>query len=61
MKIALNTIGMILVVFGGIGFLQGEGLLPGGFMAGQIRWSIYGGMAVAAGVSLLVTARRWSR
>jgi hypothetical protein len=57
MKIALNGIGMILVVFGSIGFLQGEGLMPGSFMTGQIRWAVYGGIAVAAGVSLLVTAR----
>ena len=42
----------------GIWLLQGIGVLPGSLMTGQIRWAIYGGIAVAAGVSLLVTARR---
>ena len=60
MKTALNAIGMVLLVFGGIWFLQGIGLLPGSFMTGQIRWAVYGGLVVAAGVSLLVTARRRS-
>jgi hypothetical protein len=60
MKIALNAIGMMLVVFGGIWLLQGEGLLPGSFMTGQIKWAVYGGIAVAVGVSLLLAARRRS-
>jgi hypothetical protein len=60
MKIALNAIGMVLVVFGGIWLLQGINVLPGSFMSGQIRWAIYGGIAVAAGVALLVAARRRS-
>ena len=60
MKIAFNAIGMVLLVIGGILFLQGMGVLPGSFMTGQVRWAVYGGMAVAAGVSLLVTARRRS-
>jgi len=37
------------------------GVLPGSFMSGQIRWAVYGGMAVAAGVSLLLAARRRTR
>jgi hypothetical protein len=61
MKIALNIVGTLLVVFGAIWFLQGINVLPGSFMTGQIRWAVYGGIAIAAGVSLLLTAnRRWN-
>jgi hypothetical protein len=60
MKIALNAIGMVLLVFGGILFLQGIGVLPGSFMSGQIRWAVYGGTAVAGGIALLVAARQRS-
>jgi len=34
------------------------GVLPGSFMSGQIQWAAYGGIAVAAGISILVALRR---
>jgi len=58
MKITLNIVGGILVFFGAVWFLQGINVLPGSFMTGQIRWAVYGGIAVAAGVSLLLAANR---
>ena len=58
MKAALNIVGAILVLMGAIWFLQGINVLPGSFMTGQIRWAIYGGLAVAAGVALLFVANR---
>jgi hypothetical protein len=61
MKIALNVVGALLVAVGGIWFLQGINVLPGSFMTGQIRWAVYGGIAVAAGVSLLLAANRRRR
>jgi hypothetical protein len=60
-KITLNILGAILILFGGIWFLQGINVLPGSFMTGQIRWAVYGGIAVAAGVGLLVAAKRLRR
>ena len=57
-RVTLNIIGVAMVVFGGIWFLQGISVLPGSFMTGQIQWAVYGGIAVAAGVSLLLAARR---
>ena len=60
MKSTLNIFGVILVLFGGIWFLQGINVLPGSFMTGQTRWAIYGGIAVVAGIVLLVTAKRLS-
>jgi hypothetical protein len=58
MKIVLNVVGLILIAMGGIWFLQGINVLPGSFMTGQIRWAIYGGVAVAAGIVLVVAASR---
>jgi hypothetical protein len=57
-KITLNIVGAILVFFGAVWFLQGINVLPGSFMTGQIRWAVYGGIAVAAGISLLLAANR---
>ncbi len=58
MKIVWNIVGVILVFFGTIWFLQGINVLPGSFMTGQIRWAVYGAIAVAAGILLLVANRR---
>ena len=58
MKGTLNIFGVILVLFGGIWFLQGINVLPGSFMTGQIRWAVYGGLVIVAGIILLVTAKR---
>jgi hypothetical protein len=61
LKITLNILGVLLVLFGTIWFLQGINVLPGSFMTGQIRWAVYGGIAVIAGVALLVLAKRRQR
>jgi len=61
MKPALNSLGIILVVFGGIWILQGFSILPGSFMYGQIRWSIIGGITVLLGIALLIAAKRSTR
>ena len=58
MKIILNIAGSILVLFGAIWFLQGINVLPGSFMTGQTTWAVYGGIAIAVGLSLLITANR---
>jgi hypothetical protein len=58
MRIALNVLGALLVLFGGVWFLQGINVLPGSFMTGQIRWAVYGGIAVVAGIVVLVAANR---
>jgi len=58
MKATLNIVGVILVVFGVIWFLQGINVLPGSFMTGQIQWAVYGGIAVIAGIGLIVAGKR---
>ena len=58
MKISLNVLGGLLVLFGVTWFFQGIGVLPGSFMSGQPRWAVYGGCAAAAGLALLVSVNR---
>jgi hypothetical protein len=57
-RIILRIVGVLLVVFGCIWFLQGVNVLPGSFMTGQIRWAVYGGIAVVIGIGLLFAAKR---
>jgi hypothetical protein len=58
MKTILNVIGVLLILTGGVWFLQGINVLPGSFMTGQIQWAIYGGLAVIIGIGLLLFANR---
>ena len=58
MRITLNIIASFVVLAGAIWFLQGINVLPGSFMTGQIRWAVYGGIAFAAGIALLLLANR---
>jgi len=61
MKRVLNLLGMALVVFGAIWFLQGMSVLPGSFMSGELRWAFYGGIAMTAGLAMLLAANRRRR
>ena len=58
MRITLNIIGGLVLLAGAIWFLQGINVLPGSFMTGQIRWAVYGGIAFAVGIVLLLSANR---
>jgi hypothetical protein len=58
MKIALNVVGALLILFGVVWFLQGISILPGSFMTGQIRWAVYGCIAAIVGLALLFVANR---
>lgn len=58
MKIFLNIIAVLLILAGSVWFLQGINVLPGSLMSGQIQWAIYGGIAVIAGLGLVVFANR---
>ena len=61
MRIALNIVACLLVLAGAAWFLQGINILPGSFMTGQTRWAVYGGIALAVGIALLLTANRRRR
>jgi hypothetical protein len=58
MRILLNIIGGILAFSGTVWALQGMGILPGRLMGGQPRWILYGAIAVAIGVGILLYANR---
>ena len=58
MKVTLIVVGAMLVLLGAIWFLQGINVLPGSFMTGQTRWAIYGGIAIAVGVVLILASNR---
>jgi hypothetical protein len=58
MKIFLSILGVLLILGGGVWFLQGINLLPGSFMTGQVEWAIYGGLAIVVGLGLIVFAWR---
>jgi hypothetical protein len=58
MKPILNIVAILLIIAGGVWFLQGINLLPGSFMTGQIRWAIYGGIAILAGIGIAIWNNR---
>ncbi|MDB5900304.1 MAG: hypothetical protein JWP22_4081 [Ramlibacter sp.] len=58
MKLTLYILGGLLALFGVIWILQGVNILPGSFMTGQIKWAIYGAIALVVGIVLIVAARR---
>jgi hypothetical protein len=59
MRIVWNILGVLLVFFGGVWFLQGMNMFPGNsFMNGQIKWSVYGCIAFVVGIVVLVMANR---
>lgn len=58
MRIILNIVGALLVLIGGIWFLQGINVLPGSFMTGQTRWAVRGAILVVAGIVGLLYANR---
>jgi hypothetical protein len=54
MRTVLAVVGVVLILIGFGWFLQGINVLPGSFMTGQIRWAVYGGLAVVVGLSLAI-------
>ena len=58
MRITLNIVAVLSLLVGTIWFLQGINVLPGSFMTGHARWAVYGGIAMAAGITLLLGANR---
>ena len=60
-KLVLNVAGALAVLMGTIWVLQGINVLPGSFMSGQVRWAVYGAIAIVLGVMMLRRANRPSR
>jgi hypothetical protein len=60
-KAVLNVAGVLAVLMGAVWFLQGINVLPGSFMTGQIKWAVYGAIAIGLGGLILRRANRPSR
>ena len=58
MRMLMMIVGALLVLMGGVWILQGINVLPGSFMTGQTKWAVYGAVAVAVGIVLVIVARR---
>jgi len=58
MKTVLISIGVLLVLAGGIWALQGVNILPGSYMSGNPQWTINGAIAIVIGVGVILWARR---
>ena len=58
MRVAMNILGVLLLLVGCVWFLQGINVIPGSFMTGQTKWALYGGVSVVAGIGLLISANR---
>jgi len=56
MRIALSVLGVVLLFFGGVWFLQGVNVLPGSFMSGQMRWAVRGVLATGCAILRAVAA-----
>jgi hypothetical protein len=52
LKTILKIFAVLLILIGGIWFLQGINILPGSFMTGDPQWSINGGIMVLVGAGL---------
>ena len=58
MRIAMNILGVLCLLAGGVWILQGINILPGSFMTGQTKWAIYGALVLVVGIGLLISANR---
>jgi hypothetical protein len=58
MRMLMTIVGVLLVLMGAVWILQGINVLPGSFMTGQTKWTVYGAVALVVGIVLLVAARR---
>jgi hypothetical protein len=58
MKISLNVFGVMLILAGGVFFLQGINILPGSFMTGDPQWAVIGGIMIVAGTGLILWSNR---
>jgi len=58
MRIALNVVGILMLLSGAVWFFQGIGVLPGSFMTGSMLWAVVGLFLIIGGISVLVSTNR---
>jgi hypothetical protein len=55
------ALGVGLCLVGGVFFGQGIGVIHGSVMTGETQWAVIGAVMFAAGLALLLWARRLAR
>jgi len=58
MKTLLMIVSILLILAGGIFFLQGINVLPGSYMTGDPQWAINGGVMIVIALGLMLWANR---
>jgi hypothetical protein len=58
MTSSVRILAPILILLGGIWFLQGINILPGSFMTGDPRWAVAGVVCAIAGIAVWMLSRR---
>ena len=61
MRMALNIIGAIAVLLGGLWVLQGSNVIGGSVMSGQLQWLYIGIVVAIAGLAALWWTNRRRR
>jgi hypothetical protein len=57
MVVVRNVIGGLMVLLGGVWFLQGINVLPGSFMTGSNFWAVAGAVTLLVGLLVLTRFR----
>ena len=60
-RTTLIALGAVLIIFGGVWFLQGVDVLGGSGMSGKTLWAVVGPIVALVGAGLLVTGQRRPR
>ncbi len=58
MRIVMNIIAVLIILVGGVWFLQGINVIGGSVMTGQSQWAFYGGIALVVGMIMLLLINR---
>ena len=58
MKTILSTISILLILAGGVFFLQGINVLPGSYMTGDPQWAVNGAVMIVVALCLLLWVNR---
>ena len=58
MKTLLTIVSIVLILIGGVWFLQGINIIGGSVMTGQSQWTVIGSILVIVGIGLLVFVNR---
>ena len=58
MKILLTIVSVLLILMGGVWFLQGINVIGGSVMTGQSQWKVIGSITAVVGIGLLLFVTR---